>query len=98
LGLFVALLLGLRVGPAVLRLVLPFSAEAKEIWSERRFLAKRYDSYQWQKLFWLGLGMLPYVVAARGTRLGELAVTGLCLIAGGVGQLIWHKVDAGRKR
>jgi hypothetical protein len=94
LALFLALLLGLRLGPAVVRLLLPFSPEAKEIWSERRFLAKRYDSYQWQKLFWIGLGMLPYVIVAWGARQGELVVAALALIAGGVGQVVWHNVRA----
>jgi hypothetical protein len=59
LALFLALLIGLRVGPAVLRKVLPFSAEAKQIWSDRRQVAKLHDSYQWQKLFWVALGLLP---------------------------------------
>ena len=66
LALFLALLIGLRVGPAVLRKVLPFSAEAKQIWLDRRQIAKKYDSYQWQKLFWVGLGLLPY--ARHGRR------------------------------
>jgi hypothetical protein len=43
----------------VLRKVLPFSAEAKQIWSDRRQVAKLHDSYQWQKLFWVALGLLP---------------------------------------
>src|SRR5512138_1902201 len=49
--LFVALLIGLRVAPALLRAVLPFSAEVKGIWFQRRQIAKLHDSYQWQKLF-----------------------------------------------
>jgi len=35
----------------VLRRVLPFSREVKTVWAERRALARRYDSYQWRKLF-----------------------------------------------
>src|SRR5437763_1474237 len=56
--LFLAFLGLLRLVPALLRHALPFSLEAKEIWRERRFIAKRHDSYQWQKLFWIGLGLL----------------------------------------
>src|SRR5262245_24255897 len=52
-ALFIALLVAVRVVPAVLRRLLPFSVEAKEIWAERRNIAKQYDSYQWQKLFWI---------------------------------------------
>jgi hypothetical protein len=91
---FLAVLIGLRVGPVVFRRALPFSAQAKDIWTRRRTLAKRYDSYQWQKLFWVGLGLLPYVVAAQGTRPGELLVTALCLIGGGAGQFVWRKARA----
>lgn len=93
---FIGLLVALRVVPAVLRLALPFSAEAKAIWAERRFLAKRYDSYQWQKLFWIGLGLLPHVVAAGAVRNGELVVTTVSLIGGSLGLLLWRKVNATR--
>jgi hypothetical protein len=92
-ALFAALLVSLRVGPAVLRHVLPFSPEAKEIWAERSFLAKRYDSYQWQKLFWFGLGMLPHVVIAGGTHAGELVATIFCLAGGSIGLAIWQRVS-----
>jgi len=88
---FVGLLVALRVVPLVLRRVLPFSAEAKQVWLERRLLARHHDSYQWQKLFWIGLGLLPYVVTDAGARKGELLVTIVCLIAGGLGLLLWRK-------
>src|SRR5262245_11853856 len=47
---FVGTLFALRLVPAVLRKVLPFSSEVKTAWLERRKLAKTFDSYQWQKL------------------------------------------------
>jgi hypothetical protein len=92
--LFFALLIGLRVIPAVLRKVLPFSAEAKQIWSDRRQIAKRHDSYQWQKLLWVGLGLLPYAVAGGGLKMGEMVLTAICLIGGGAGLLIWRRINA----
>jgi hypothetical protein len=94
--LFVGLLVSLRVVPAVLRHTLPFSAEAKTIWAERRNIAKQYDSYQWQKLFWIGLGMLPYAVVGGGLRSGELAVLLFCLVGGGAGLLLWRRSKAAR--
>ncbi len=94
LALFVVLLLLLRVVPAVLRHVLPFSGAAKEIWKARRQIAKQRDSYQWQKLFWTGLGMLPYVIVGNGLGSGELAVAVICLVGGGAGLLIWHRGNA----
>lgn len=92
LALFIGLLIVLRLVPALLRLALPFSAETKEIWAERRALGKRYDSYQWRKLFWIGLGLLPYVAVGEA-RIAEFVVTVFCLIGGSLGQLIWRKVN-----
>ena len=94
--LFICLLIALRVAPAVMRFALPFSAKAKEIWAGRRALAKRYDSYQWQKLFWIGLGLLPHVVTAGAAAPGEILVTVVCLIGGSVGLFIWSKVGGVR--
>lgn len=92
-ALFILLLVVLRAVPAVARHALPFSVKAKEIWKARRNIAKVYDSYQWQKLFWIGLGLLPYAVIGDGLRNGELAVTLFCLIGGLVGLLVWSRVD-----
>src|SRR5882672_11588146 len=97
LALFFGLLIALRVAPAMLRRALPFSDEAKKIWAERRNIAKQHDSFQWQKLFWIGLGLLPYAIIGDGLRNGELVVTFICLIGGGVGLWFWRQVDATRQ-
>jgi hypothetical protein len=94
--LFVGLLVALRVGPTVLRYALPFSAEAKQIWAARRDVGKQHDSYAWQKLFWIGLGLLLYGAVGGGLRSGELAVTLFCLFGGGSGLLAWRGVRAKR--
>lgn len=91
---FIALLVALRVVPAVVRRVVPFSVDAQKIWKERRYIAKRHDSYQWQKLFWIGLGMLAYAVIGGGAGTGELVVTLSCLIGGSAGFFVWRSVDA----
>jgi hypothetical protein len=97
LALFFGLLIALRVVPAVLRgtHALPFSDEAKNIWAERRNIAKQHDSYQWQKLFWIGLGLLPYMLIGDGLKNGELVVTFICLIGGGAGLLLWRRLGLG---
>jgi hypothetical protein len=89
--LFLGLLLALRMVPAVLRHALPFSDEAKTIWAERRQIAKQYDSYQWQKLFWMGLGLLPYAFLGNGPRPNEIILTLFCLIGGSAGLLVWRR-------
>ena len=94
LALFVALLIGLRVIPALLRGVLPFSAETRAIWFQRRQIAKLYDSYQWQKLLWVGLGLLAFD-AIGGPQPGEQVITAFCLIGGGAGLLLWRRNKAG---
>jgi hypothetical protein len=95
LALFLALLIGMRVVPAVLRKVLPFSVDTKQIWFDRRQIAKLHDSYQWQKLFWVGLGLSPYVIVGGGLKAGETVLTVICLIGGGTGLLIWRRINAG---
>lgn len=92
--LFLALLIALRVVPALLRGVLPFSAETRSIWSQRRQIAKLYDSYQWQKLFWIGLGLFAFG-AIGGLHTGEQVITVFCLIGGAVGLLLWRRSKAG---
>ena len=91
---FLGVLVALRLVPAVLRRILPFSAEAKAIWAERRNVARQYDSYQWQKLFWIGLGLLPYAFIGRGLDEAELIATLICLLGGGTGLFLWRKHKA----
>jgi len=90
-GSFLGILFLLRLGPAIVRKFLPFSQEAHLIWMERRQLAKRFDSYQWQKLFWMGIGMAGYAMVSgnAGNAIGALLV--FCLIGGGLGVLIWGR-------
>jgi hypothetical protein len=89
LTLFVGILVMLRIVPAILRRALPFSVEAKRIWAERRNIAKQFDSYQWQKLIWIGLGLLLYATIGGGLTTGELVMTSICLIGGSAGLLAW---------
>jgi hypothetical protein len=85
-------LLTLRVVPVVLRRILPFSDEARAEWSRRRLLAKSFDSYQWRKLLWVGLGIggAALFVGQTDTVPGVVAV--ICLLAGGIGTLRWRRI------
>lgn len=87
---FLLILAALRVGPAVLRKVVPFSAEATALWKAKRFTAKEFDSYQWQKLFWIGIGMLVHAISRGDLGMGERVIAAFCLFGGGAGQLTWR--------
>ncbi len=95
LALFVALLIALRVVPALLRAVLPFSTEVKGIWFQRRQIAKLHDSYQWQKLFWIGLGLLAFAVIGGDLPTGEQVLMTTCLLGGAAGLLLWQRSKSG---
>lgn len=94
---FLAVLVALRVVPAVLRKLLPFSIEAKNIWRDRRLTAKRFDSYQWQKLFWIGLGLLCFAAVGSSLTGGEAAIALFCLLGGGFGLVLWKRVEDGHE-
>jgi hypothetical protein len=84
-------LVAMRIGPAVLRAIVPVPKRVRQVWSRRRAPGKRFDSYQWQKLLWFGLGLaIALVIAAERTR-SLWTVTSFCLIAGTAGLLAWRR-------
>ena len=83
------LLLGLRVGAALLRRRLPVPRTVANAWTQNRILAKRYDSYQWQKLFWIGVGILIYALPLAGSQVTPIGLAFTCLASGGLGVLRW---------
>jgi len=88
--LLVIMLSGLRLGPAVLRRLLPFSDDVQAGWMKRRRLAKLYDSYQWRKLFWIGFG-LAIDAALSGRYQGiSIVLASACMITGAGGLFVWH--------
>ena len=89
--LFLAVLVALRLAPLIFRRLLPISPELKERWAKRRMLAKRFDSYQWRKLFWIGIGLAGSVMQTRdlASLRGLLAL--LCLLAGAAGLGLWKQ-------
>ena len=91
LALFLCFLIGLYVVSVLLRHALPFSFEAKAIWSERRKTARRHDSFQWQKLLWVGFGLVANAILVGGLKEGELLLTLICLIGGGAGLFFWRQ-------
>lgn len=84
----------LRLVPALVRKLLPFSAELKEAWFVRRRTAKLYDSYQWRKVTWIGAGLLFYVAVSRQFSTVYISLSVLCLIAGAGAALRWRAILA----
>jgi hypothetical protein len=85
-------LLALRLVPAIVRHVLPFPEDLQTYWLRQRLVAKRFDSYQWRKLLWLGLGVGAYLgFVGRAGGVDALVAVG-CLLAGGLGGLRWRRL------
>lgn len=84
------LMFSLRVVPIFLRKLLPLSPEVKAVWAERRQLAKRYDSFQWQKLFFVGLGLAGYILFSGESLSSTIAVSSFCVLAGAIGLVRWY--------
>jgi hypothetical protein len=87
-------LLALRFVPAILRHVLPFSKEIRMLWSRQRLMAKRYDSYQWRKIFWIGLGLFGYRTYSSGLYSAQIILECFCLLTGALGLIIWRKTGS----
>lgn len=88
----VGALLALRVVPALFRKMMPFSDAAREVWAERRQMAKRYDSYQWRKLFWIGVGLALYTALSGKFSTSRLVACCTCLVTGAFGLARWRVV------
>jgi len=86
----------LRVVPAIVRWLTPFSEPVRRTWAARRQMAKRYDAYQWRKLFWIGAGVGLYTALSGDFGRSRIAVAGICLVAGLLGILRWRAI--GRQR
>jgi hypothetical protein len=89
-----SILLLLRIVPAVVRKLMPFSRAAQEAWAARRRTAKQYDSYQWRKLLWIGLGLALYTAISGHLSTSPIVICAFCLVAGAAGTLRWHAVSA----
>lgn len=95
LAFFLVYLFALRATPAVMRKLARFSPAVLKIWQERRWIAKRYVSYQWQKLLWIGVGIALFAAWDR-TFTTVVLVLVLFSVAGGLlGLIKWRVTSAG---
>jgi len=88
---FLMALAALRIVPAVVRHVIPFGQATKAHWFKLRVLAKRYDSYQWRKLLWLGFGLAAYLAVHGGASRAQALLALVSVIAGGLGEYFWQR-------
>jgi hypothetical protein len=93
---FVAVLLAIRLVPAMLRKILPLPSGAVAVWVYRRRLAKLADSYQWRKLFWLGVGMTAYVASAESPSRWEIGLAVAAVVSGAFAEWVWRRRWAGQ--
>jgi hypothetical protein len=84
------LMLSLRIVPVFLRKLLPWPPEVKAVWDERRQIAKRYDSFQWQKLFFIGLGLATYLLVSQAWSSSAISVSSFCVLFGAIGLARWY--------
>lgn len=87
-----AILLLLRVVPALIRKLLPFPGVLRDAWAARRRTAKRYDSYQWRKLMWIGAGLATYTIVSGEFSAARIVVGATCLLAGATAMARWRAV------
>ena len=88
---FLSVLFAMRIVPVVFRKTMPFSDEVRTIWFDRRRLAKNYDSYQWRKLWWIGIGVLCSILSFGYSGSLSYGLAGFCLISGAVAEQIWRR-------
>jgi uncharacterized membrane protein YfcA len=90
-ALLLAMLLGVKLIAAVARRVLSGSSMVRSHWEWRRKLARYYDSYQWRKLLWFGIGIvIGGVVGSPGTR-AQWVLGIACTAAGAVAEIFWRR-------
>jgi len=90
-GLLIVLLLT-RLLPLFIRKIIPFPTSIKQAWFNRRNTGKNYDSFQWKKLLWIGVGMLFYLVFSGFWGIARVFPTAVCLISGAIGIYRWHLI------
>jgi hypothetical protein len=88
---FVGVHLALRVVLVVFRKLLPFGPTAQAAWRSRRQIGQEYDSYQWQKLLPVGLGLAIYTFQTTPRSEAQIALTVFCALSGAAALAVWRR-------
>ena len=86
-----AMLFAIKVIAAVSRRVMPVSAHVRSHWEWRRTLARYYDSYQWRKLLWFGIGIMAGNAPYRRVTTAQWVLGLTCVAAGGAAETVWRR-------
>jgi hypothetical protein len=89
LAVFLGFLAALRTVPAVVRKLCAFSDAAQQEWHARRQTAKHYDSYQWQKLLWIGSGLGLFILLSSNVSAPRVVLAVWCIASGAAGFVAW---------
>ena len=90
-GSLAVMLFGLKAFAAVARKVLPATPAVRTHWEWRRNLARYYDSYQWRKLVWFGVGILAAAGASRQQGAWEIRLGAACILSGALAEVVWRR-------
>jgi hypothetical protein len=86
-----AMLFGAKAFAAVLRRIVPASTVVRTHWEWRRTLARHYDSYQWRKLLWFGIGIMMADAPRWPHTTAPLALGLACIAAGVAAEIVWRR-------
>jgi hypothetical protein len=94
-ALLLGMLFAIKLVAAAARLVVPASPRVRSHWEWRRTLARYYDSYQWRKLLWYGVGIMMGGALAWPATSAQWILGIACTVAGGVAEALWRRHGRG---
>ena len=83
----------IRFSANVLRRISPVSRVTRNSWAHARLVSKRFDSHQWQKLLWVGLGIGVAGLFERSLSVQYVLFTtaAVCVTSGAVAAMVWRR-------
>jgi hypothetical protein len=88
---FMAMLFAIKVFAAVSRRVVPVSQMVRSHWEWRRTLARNYDSHQWRKLLWFGIGIILGDAPRWAETTAQWFLGLACVAAGVAAEIVWRR-------
>jgi hypothetical protein len=88
---FLAMLFAFKVFAVVSRRVARVSSVVQSHWEWRRTLARYYDSYQWRKLLWFGIGIMMGDAPHWPETTARWVLGLACVAAGAAAEIVWRR-------